>query len=56
MEMEPKALLMNGHGLLLMNGHGLDGDGAQSSFNEWTWAHRLGLMMGMEPKALSKSY
>ena len=55
-EMEPKALLMNGHGLLLMNGHGLDGDGAQSSFNEWTWAHRLGLMMGMEPKALSKSY
>ena len=41
MEMEAKALLMNG---------------AQSSFNEWTWAHRLGLMMGMEPKALSKSY
>ena len=30
MEMEPKALLMNGLGL--------DGDGAQGSFNEWTWA------------------
>ena len=48
MEMEPKALLMNGHGL--------DGDGAQSSFNEWTWAYGLGPMMGMEPKALSKSH
>ena len=32
MEMEPKAILMNGRGL------GLDGDGAQGSFNEWTWA------------------
>ena len=30
LEMEPKALLMKGLGL--------DGDGAQSSFNEWTWA------------------
>ena len=52
MEMEPKAILMNGRGLglmdlglmemepkaLLMNGHVLDGDGAQSYFNEWTWA------------------
>ena len=31
MEMEPK--------VLLMNGHGLNGDGAQGSFNEWTWAY-----------------
>ena len=28
---------------ILMNGRGLDGDGVQSSFNEWTWAYRLGL-------------
>ena len=44
LEMEPKALLMKGLGL--------DGDGAQSSFNEWTWAYGLGFDGGGGPKAL----